>query len=77
MMIQLLMVLLWSSCSAAMTVICMENYGNFHASWTPICSRVQSYCVYAFAAISVGYVGALAYLVLNLVSTELQINICC
>ncbi|KAI9125825.1 hypothetical protein K1719_003243 [Acacia pycnantha] len=69
-----LMVILFSSCSAAMAVTYLETYGNFHALWRPICSRVHSYCANAFGAIFLGYVGALFYLLLHLVSIQEGFN---
>ncbi|KAK7310385.1 hypothetical protein RJT34_07862 [Clitoria ternatea] len=69
-----LVVILSSSCSAAVAIGLMEKNGNAHAGWLPIYHQVPSYCLKVFCAIGCGYVGTLIYMLLQLLSIQAALN---
>ncbi|KAF3444130.1 hypothetical protein FNV43_RR13820 [Rhamnella rubrinervis] len=60
--------------SAALTASLLEKKGNKYVGWNSICDSISSFCVQAFAAISVSLLGLFAFLVLLLFSIHNVLN---
>ncbi|KAK7856989.1 casp-like protein 1c1 [Quercus suber] len=72
--IQMLMVLLASSNSAALSAICLERNGNFHAGWRGICGLAPQYCNHIIGAITASYLGFVIYMILLLFAINNLLN---
>ncbi|KAL4600444.1 hypothetical protein ACB092_11G198800 [Castanea dentata] len=70
----MLMVLLASSNSAALSTICLERNGNFHAGWRGICGLAPQYCNHIIGAITASFVGFVTYMILLLLDINNLLN---
>ncbi|XP_065877331.1 CASP-like protein 1C2 [Euphorbia lathyris] len=61
-------VLLTSSISAALAIAQVGKKGNGHAGWLPICGQVPKFCDEAAIALAAGFIAAIFYLLLLLIS---------
>ncbi|KAK4592325.1 hypothetical protein RGQ29_016742 [Quercus rubra] len=52
--------------SAALSAICLERNGNFHAGWRGICGLAPQYCNHIIGAITASYLGFFIYMILLL-----------
>ncbi|XP_015946644.1 CASP-like protein 1C2 [Arachis duranensis] len=69
-----LVVILSSSCSAALAVGIIERNGIPHARWESIYHQVPSYCARILSACGIGFVGVVIYLLLLLLALQAEFN---
>ncbi|XP_075645676.1 CASP-like protein 1C1 [Castanea sativa] len=70
----MLMVLLASSNLAALSAICLERNGNFHAGWKGICGLAPQYCIRIIGAITASFLGFVIYMMLLLLDINNLLN---
>ncbi|XP_057443721.1 CASP-like protein 1C1 [Lotus japonicus] len=70
----ILVVILSSSCSAALAVALLERNGSLHSGWSPICHVVSFYCLRLFLAAGFGFVAVIIYVMLHLLSIQAALN---
>ncbi|MED6135169.1 hypothetical protein PIB30_043787 [Stylosanthes scabra] len=69
-----LVVILSSSCSAALAVGLVERHGSAHANWQPIYHQFPSYCLRILSACGIGFIGVIIYIILLLLAFQVEFN---
>ncbi|XP_071711800.1 CASP-like protein 1F1 [Rutidosis leptorrhynchoides] len=66
----LLTLLMAGGCGAATTVAQVGKFGNSHAGWMPICDNFGKFCNKVEATLILGYVSAVCYVLLTIISAN-------
>lgn len=72
--VQVIVVLLSSSISAALAIGQVGKKGNSHAGWLPICGQVPKFCDHVTGALIASFIAAILYLVLLVYTVYTALN---
>lgn len=72
--VQVAVVILSSSISAALALAHVGKKGNSHAGWLPICRQVPKFCDHVTGALIAGFIAAFLYLVLLVYTVYTALN---